>query len=231
MSGYRGDARRRDSTNNWIIIGITVLASCILCAIWIYRPESQTPQQKSVLKPNSPTKRQSDDPLDELRSAPLRSAIKSAADSKRAAKQSSIRLALDDVNVSVVSAFVGKVRLTTSFRESGTEIDSEREYLQIELLIENRTSVNKINYRGQPRFRSRQLTDDIQNQYLPISFAVGLYVNGQYSNESIYPGKSLRDLFVFEVPVEGAKQLILNIPGDVFDPETPDRQLVISWQQ
>ena len=42
---------------------------------------------------------------------------------------------------------------------------------------------------------------------------------GQVQSESVYPGKSIDDLLVFELPVEKAKYLRLELPASAFHGE------------
>jgi hypothetical protein len=64
-------------------------------------------------------------------------------------------------------------------------------------------------------FSDVELTDDKGNRYKAINFGFGSSVIGQVTgSESIYPGKSLDDVLVFESPIERAQSLRLELPAE-----------------
>ena len=114
--------------------------------------------------------------------------------------------------VRVTRVVIGKVRLK-SFSGEG---ESQEPLCQITLRITNTDSARKIDYRGwqSNTFMSdSKLTDNVGNRYKSINFGFGDDIVGQVRSESIYPGKSVDDLLVFEVPIDAAKSLNLELPA------------------
>ncbi len=61
------------------------------------------------------------------------------------------------------------------------------------------------------------LTDNFGNPYKRLSLDPGSQVPGQISSAtSIYPGKRLEDLLVFEPPIENLQFLRLELPAAAF---------------
>jgi hypothetical protein len=56
------------------------------------------------------------------------------------------------------------------------------------------------------------LKDDLGNNYRRINFSVGDVLLGGVEDESVYPGRTVSDVLVFEPPIGAAKELILDIP-------------------
>ena len=63
-----------------------------------------------------------------------------------------------------------------------------------------------------PAVEFAQLWDNHSNTYRRVGFGVAR-PKGQVRINSIYPGKSLEDLLVFEVPVDAAEYLLLQLPA------------------
>ena len=57
------------------------------------------------------------------------------------------------------------------------------------------------------------LTDNLGNSYRPVSFGFSAIPEKQTVSESIYPGKSVTDHLVFELPVNAAESLTLSMPA------------------
>ena len=61
------------------------------------------------------------------------------------------------------------------------------------------------------------LTDNFGNTYKPVRFDLGTQVSGQISAAtSVYPGKEVEDLLVFEPPVDNVQFLRLQLPAAAF---------------
>ncbi len=60
------------------------------------------------------------------------------------------------------------------------------------------------------------LEDNFGNHYRQMTFGLGSTVDGQAENQSIYPGKAISDVLVFEAPIEKAKYLHLELPATAF---------------
>jgi hypothetical protein len=122
---------------------------------------------------------------------------------------------IGDIELTVVGATIGKVEL-----QSFGSGSSEDELITIRIRIVNHSSVKKIAYPGWSAAPSdfmaegkASLRDEHDNTYKRTHFGIGTRIKGQVHNEDIYPGKSLEDRLVFEVPVSAAKFLFLRLPG------------------
>lgn len=128
-----------------------------------------------------------------------------------------------DIQVQVVKAMIGKVPLKGGFRD--TEGSSEDELLTVEIELENLSQAKKIQYRtwnGADFSFQRDyavLEDNFGNSYKRINFGIGTDVIGRVESDSLYPGKSLKDILVFEIPVESAEYLNLELPASSFGGE------------
>lgn len=124
----------------------------------------------------------------------------------------SAALQIGDARVSLVSAAIGKVPLEGLFEEG----QSSEDLLMIRLTIENLSATRKLDFRGfSPEFAGldfAQLTDNHENWYRRVGFG-SARPKGQVKINSIYPGKSMDDLLVFETPVETAAYLRLELPA------------------
>ncbi len=121
------------------------------------------------------------------------------------------------VQVSVREVKVGHVKVKDLF---GEESRSKDRLLKIVMRVANKSSTKKLDFKGwgtRERFslanRAASLKDNAGNSYKRITFGVGTKVEGQIRTAtSVYPGKSVSDVLVFEVPVEAAKHLDLRLP-------------------
>jgi len=122
---------------------------------------------------------------------------------------------IDDVTVRIDKVTIGNVPLWRTIHEDETE--SVEKLLTIWVTVTNTTARKKINYNGWMSRRSNfldidaALEDDVENRYRPSSFGVTTEVLGTTSSASLYPGKSLKDAIVFELPVGGAEYLHLTL--------------------
>ena len=138
------------------------------------------------------------------------------------------------VEVHYMNGRIGKVALTTG---KGQQM-SDQEMLHIQVSIENRTESTKLEYKGwggdsvASNLRAR-LTDDLGNEYKAATFSILQKPVAQKSNESIYPGSSLQDTLLFEVPVDKAQYLNLSLPrgtytSDVNGPRTLELMIPVA---
>lgn len=127
-----------------------------------------------------------------------------------------LKARLDDIEVSVIDAVIGKVRLE-EFGERALSKDPE---LQIKLRLFNKHATKKHDYLG---WGSKlifdehpgHLEDNLGNKYKRISPSFGTKIVGQLvDGESLYPEKSVTDLLVFEPPVDAAEYLKLILPAE-----------------
>lgn len=96
---------------------------------------------------------------------------------------------------------VGKVRL-----KGGA--DSAKELLIVELSLTNNSSTKKIDYYPWQSSERTLCDDEIGNKYRRVE----LEAEGASPDASIYPGKSLEDVLIFEPPVAAARAAILTLP-------------------
>lgn len=117
------------------------------------------------------------------------------------------------VEVRYIAGRIGRV----TFESGNSKHMGDKELLQIRLWIENKSDATKLQYKGWggdslATSHRAVLTDDLGNEYKPVSFGILHKPIGQRANESIYPGTSIEDVLVFEVPVEKAQLMRLTLP-------------------
>jgi hypothetical protein len=122
---------------------------------------------------------------------------------------------LGDIEVKVVSVKVAPV----AFKGPTGEGQSKEPQLILTIEVSNTNQNRKLDYRswaGADVSFDRDfaiLKDNFDNSYKRITFGIFSRPIGQAVSESIYPGKSLTDVLVFEAPLENIDQLDLNMPG------------------
>jgi hypothetical protein len=132
---------------------------------------------------------------------------------------------LEGVTITIAEARVGKVPLLVNY--SNEEGVSEDVLLAVTIEVLNTSKTKKLEYRSYTSALASledifpHLTDDKENRYKRITFGIGLAVKDAQDETSLYPGKSLRDVIVFEAPVEGIKWLRFGFPAQSFG-ETGD---------
>ena len=120
-----------------------------------------------------------------------------------------------DIGVSIASVAVDFVPLE-DFRGNGKSADK---LLMVKLRLHNSSDSKKIDYHGwQPDFvgllgEPASLADDKGNDYKRITFGIDKVAGRISRGESIYPGKEITDVLVFEEPVATCKYLILSLPS------------------
>ncbi|MBU0534125.1 MAG: DUF4190 domain-containing protein [Candidatus Omnitrophica bacterium] len=121
-----------------------------------------------------------------------------------------------DVSVRVTSAQIGKIKIKGLFETK----ESKDVLLSIELEITNTSDVKKCEYKtwnGMEMSFERDygsLQDEYGNTYKRITFGMMERPEGQIFQESIYPEKSIKDILIFQVPVEKAKEIRLELPAN-----------------
>jgi hypothetical protein len=121
-----------------------------------------------------------------------------------------------DVRVRIDSVKIGIVPLVGFNDTAGASKDR---LLMVALTIENTSTTQKIDFRGFAvndfgLSDAATLEDNHGNFYRRVGFGYTDYPKGQVrAAESIYPGKSLTDLLVFEVPIDKAESLVLELPA------------------
>lgn len=125
-----------------------------------------------------------------------------------------------DVELRITRVVVGKVPLRAGFEDR--ETTSQDELLAIHVELTNRSQSKKVEYRswlGRDVSFTRDyatLKDNFGNGYKRISFGFGTDIIGHTGSESIYPGKALDDVLIFEIPVDSAEYLDLELPAKNF---------------
>lgn len=125
------------------------------------------------------------------------------------------RFCVGDVVVSMVRADMKKTSLKLGNEFKG---ESDNPHFQIELLLQNTSDKKKADYRSwNPLFSIggdvAYLVDDVGNHYKRMDFSIYKAVGQVDTGASIYPGKELSELLIFEVPADSAKSLELNLPN------------------
>jgi hypothetical protein len=129
---------------------------------------------------------------------------------------------IGDVRVRIVNVIYDNVRANDLLGEA----ESRKKHLIIRLMIENISDAKKHSYYlwGDRlgglggNHHHATLTDEFGNAYLPVDFGLFIEVKGQQrTRTSLYPGKPLDEVLVFEEPVSKAKVLKLELPGAALD--------------
>jgi hypothetical protein len=125
----------------------------------------------------------------------------------------------DAIRVTVREVAVRKVELNDILDKS----ESQEAQLVIVLTIENKHASAKREYQtwrdDSFSFTSdaAALTDNFGNRYRRVNFGLGTYPVGSVKqSESIYPGKSITDVLIFQPPVDNAEHLRLELPAANF---------------
>ncbi len=129
-------------------------------------------------------------------------------------------IVIDGIKVVIDEVELGKVALQKSGNRKG---NSTGVRLAIWTTITNTTDKRKVDFEAwNPELEFRRtvtLSDDAGNSYKPVNFGVGTVVQGTSGEDSIYPGKSVRDCVVFEAPVDGVQTLKLTLPASAIGGE------------
>jgi hypothetical protein len=126
-------------------------------------------------------------------------------------------LQLGDVSVRITEVTIGKVPLERIILSEDST--SEDDLLTIRLQITNTSTTKKLDYLGWMADFSAltgitaKLADENENNYRKITFGGTIKVKGAKSADSIYPGKSIEDAIVFELPIDSAQKLMLTLSG------------------
>lgn len=107
------------------------------------------------------------------------------------------------------------------FKDIGADTyESKDAYLVIEVDVSNASANKKATYRTWGDLGSMftsdddaKLADNFGNTYRLISFGITSNVVGRVKAGSIYPGKAIVDVLVFEPPVDGIAYLDLTLPA------------------
>jgi hypothetical protein len=132
--------------------------------------------------------------------------------SKQAAQQGEVRVRVSGVRIDLVA-----LKGLTGNRTSKDKL------LQIDLTIDNLSATKLVHLRGWGGAEFEgfpSLQDNFKNSYRKVSFGIFDRPVGQVErNDDIYPGKSITDVLIFDVPVQGIQYLRLSLPAENFDEE------------
>lgn len=124
-----------------------------------------------------------------------------------------------DIRIRVKRVAVQKIPLSSLGQSSQSEDDLLAVYLQ----VTNASKTKKADYltwRGKPISIERDsatLQDNFENVLKRINFGFGTeVVGGVQSTESIYPGKEVEDVLVFEAPIDATEYVRLELPAANF---------------
>lgn len=124
-----------------------------------------------------------------------------------------------DIRVQVTKVAIQNIPLDHLGRSS----ESEDRLLAVYLRVSNTSKTKKVSYltwRGKPISFERDaatLADNFDNVLKRINFGFGNDVKGAVkSTESIYPGKEVDDILVFEAPIDATDYVRLELPAANF---------------
>jgi len=126
-----------------------------------------------------------------------------------------------DMAVKIGPLTVGKVKVGTIHNEQ----ESKEDLLSVTITIKNQSEGKKVDYNtwGSNEMHFRQakaaLSDNFDNTYRLVAFGMMSRPKGQLIRESIYPGKEVTDVLIFEQPVDKASELKLELPAANFGGE------------
>lgn len=129
---------------------------------------------------------------------------------------------LDDVQVRLTSVKLGKVLLKTI----GGTGESSKSHLLVGVALQNMNQTRKLDYKtwaGETfdldgAFATAR--DNFGNSYKRVGFGFSTHpVGGIRGSETLYPGKPVADLLVFEAPIEAATYLDFDLPAKNFGGE------------
>lgn len=124
-------------------------------------------------------------------------------------------IVVGDIEIRITSVTVGVVPLT---QIDGSPGESAKPHLSIKLQVKNLSTNRKIRYETfagpvwSPYADRASLRDNFGNSYNAVGFKSLAVPDGRNESESIYPGKTITDVLLFEPPVEGIEHLELELP-------------------
>ncbi|MBN2578960.1 MAG: hypothetical protein JXB10_08210 [Pirellulales bacterium] len=128
-----------------------------------------------------------------------------------------------DLQVRIIKVVIGKVPLKDIFSDGGI---SQNNLLMVNLELTNMNQQKKVEYQswsGKDISFERDyatLKDNFGNNYKRINFGVSTIPVGAIErSESIYPNKTVSDVLVFEVPLDTATYLELELPCENYNGE------------
>lgn len=122
-----------------------------------------------------------------------------------------------DIRVAIIKAQIGKVDLLDIFGDQGV---SQEPQLIVDVSLSNLNPTKKVDYRSWSGGNFgidgvATLEDNFGNNYRRVGFSTNRPV-GRVESESIYHGKSITDVLVFEPPIDTAGFLRLEMPAKNF---------------
>ncbi|MBI5863643.1 MAG: hypothetical protein HZB38_03865 [Planctomycetes bacterium] len=127
------------------------------------------------------------------------------------------------MQIRIVSVRVGKIKLQDSIRSGSFE--STEPYLVVAIEVTNESQNRKLDFAtwmGRDFSISRDfasIRDNHDNIYKRIDFGFSTRAEGGVERESLYPGKALYDILVFEPPIGNIEHLRLELPAKNFGGE------------
>lgn len=123
--------------------------------------------------------------------------------------------------ITIMSAKVEKV----AFTAIGGSGKSDEDFVVIRIKVRNTSETKKVDYQtwaGRDITLGNEvarLSDEFDNSYKRVTFGLGSKPVGRMEHESIYPGKEISDVLVFETPIAKATKLKLRLPRENVDGE------------
>ncbi len=124
-----------------------------------------------------------------------------------------------DLEIQITRTEIGKVPLKDIFGREGT---SQDDLLIFKLNLSNVNAIKKVEFRtwsGSGIGISRDfatLADDFGNNYrrTDFTFSTSKPIGAVDRSASIYPNKSVTEVLLFEVPIDKATHLVLELPAE-----------------
>lgn len=129
---------------------------------------------------------------------------------------------LGEVQIRIVSASVGRIRMKGTLSDG---FESNDEYLKLVVEVTNQSRSRKRDFAtwmGRDFSISQDyavVRDNHGNVYKRMDFGFSTRPEGQIDRESLYPGKSIQDVLVFEPLIRDIEYVRLELPAENFGGE------------
>jgi len=221
-----GVARKRRKNNKMMVGGLLLLllGLAVAAVVLAMLPKKPIDDPNQVAAVQSDTPKDADTLLEgEGPETPdATDTAGSGADPSAAASDDSSSAKWIDASKSAIERGAVKVKIASvikGFPELSRPLKNPELQLIITFELYNRDSRRKLDYISWSQHTREnlgvKLTDDAGNSYRLQTYRL-VTVEGQQDDTSIYPRESVKDLLVFERPIDNLEELLLELPAAAF---------------